>query len=469
MIERIGETIVAISSPPGCGTVGIVRLSGPNAIPFAVDLAGGALSTVIRTSPGGVRLVGEVRIAGGLWVPAAFLIFRGPGSYTGQDMVEIHTVGSRSALEMIREQAVDCGALAATPGEFTARAFLNGKMDLAQAEAVAGTIHAESDHQLRAARRMMAGSLTKSVKQARDELAELLALVEAEIDFAEEPIEFIRPELLRNHLDSLRSSINGLAMAGPTVEQLTQLPHILLVGPPNAGKSTLMNRLCGMDRAICSAVSGTTRDVLSAPMRMGRGEAILLDAAGIDASRDPLIAAGRTNALLSAQQVELVCLVVDVAESTTTTVKQLADRLELSTVMIAANKRDLEDADQVSMCIRDWSRATGGRVVAISAKTGAGVEELREAMNEALDGQVPSVADGVTLLTQRQRDGIVEAASALGRARQLADSADETVDCDVDLLAFELREALDALGSVTGEVTTDDLLTHVFANFCIGK
>lgn len=468
MIERIHETIVAISSPPGRGALGIVRLSGPEALTISSSLAAGAAENVLGACGGGVRIEGEVRVSDGLSLPAAYLVFKGPRSYTRQDVVEIQTVGSTPLLELIRERAVALGALAATPGEFTARAFLNGGMDLTKAEAVAGTIHAESDGQLRAARRMMEGTLAKSVKKSRDELAELLALVEADIDFAEEPIDFIRPAALRARVDAVGATLLGLAEAGPTVERLAQLPHVLLLGPPNAGKSTLMNSLSGIDRAICSAVSGTTRDVLSAPMRLGGGEAILLDAAGIDESDDPVIREGRTKALLAAEQVDLVCIVVDVATADEATVRELTGSVELPSVMIAANKCDLASEARIGTHLKALAKAGAGAVVGISAKSGRGVDELRDAMSEALGSRTQTVGGDIALLTERQRDAIVEASAALTRAGELAATANETIDC-ADVLAFELREALDALGQVTGEVTTEDLLGHVFAKFCLGK
>ncbi len=468
MIGRIHETIVALSSPPGCGAVGIVRLSGPEALSITSKLVGNKTAIALRACPGGHRIEGEVYITDELTLPAAFLVFKSPKSYTRQDMVEIHTIGSPPAMEMIRERAVAMGAIAASPGEFTARAFLNGRLDLARAEAVAATIHAESDSQLRAARRMMAGSLSKRVKQSRDELAEILALVEADIDFAEEPIDFIRPDALRSRVDSLRTSMDALVQAGPTVEQLGQLPHVLLMGPPNAGKSTLMNALSGIDRAICSAVSGTTRDVLSAPISLGRGEAILLDAAGIDASTDPVIREGRARALLTAEQVDVVCVVVDISANPAKAVRELTRGLELPTVIVAANKCDLLDVSGVEARLWELSSDAIGRVVAVSAKTAQGVEQLRSAISDALGSRTQTVAGDVALLTERQRDAIVDASEALRRVAELAGGANETIDC-ADLLAFELREALDALGLVTGEVTTEDLLSHVFANFCLGK
>ncbi len=468
MIGRIHETIVAISSPPGRGAVGIVRLSGPCAISICSRLIDRDSADALEACAGGERIECEVYICDDLSLPAGLLVFRGPRSYTRQDMVEIHTVGSAPALEMIRERGVGLGAIAASPGEFTARAFLNGRLDLARAEAVGATIHAESDSQLRAARRMMDGVLSKLVKRTCDELAEILALVEADIDFAEEPIDFIRPDVLRDRLELLRTSLNELIQAGPTVEQLGVLPHVLLMGPPNAGKSTLMNALSGIDRAICSAVSGTTRDVLSVPMRLGRGEAILLDAAGIDASVDPVIVEGRSKALLAAEQVDVVCVVVDVSSEPGNMVRELIDGLELPTVIVALNKTDLLDEAEVATSLQELAAGGIGRVVGISAKTGDGVEELREALGDALGSLTQTVGGDVAMLTERQREVVVEASGALGRAAELAGGAAETIDC-ADLLAFELREGLDALGLVTGEVTTEDLLSHVFANFCVGK
>jgi tRNA modification GTPase len=229
-----------------------------------------------------------------------------------------------------------------------------------------------------------------------------------------------------------------------------------------------MNALSGADRAICSAVSGTTRDVLSAPMRLGRGEAILLDAAGIDESDDPVIREGRTKALLAAEQVDLVCIVVDVSTADGDTVRKLTGDVELPPIIIAANKFDLASEASVGTRLQGLAAAGGAPVVVLSAKTGRGVEELRAAMSEALGSRTQTVAGDIALLTGRQRDAILEALAALTRASDLAESANETIDC-ADLLAFELREALDALGRVTGEVTTEDLLSHVFAKFCLGK
>lgn len=468
MLDRLDETIVAVSSAPGPGSVGIIRLSGVEAMQIADRLAelpdGGSL----KCRAGSTQATGVIRVDLTTRVPARFYIFRAPRSYTREDMIEIHTVGAPPLVEMVRRRAIDFGAIPAEPGEFTARAFLSGRMDLSSAEAVAGIIRAESDTQLRAARRMMDGELNRSIRDVRDGLGEILALVEADIDFAEEPIDFITPGTLRNRLESVTAQLDSLTASGATAERFDGLPRILLLGPPNAGKSTLMNRLSGTSRAICAALAGTTRDILSAPIRVGRSDAILLDAAGVDRSERTLDAQARAMTVSTAERVDLVCIVVDLSVDPDEHVRDFLHSLDIPRSVVAANKCDLvsdAEADIRAEQLATWQR---GPVCAVSAAHGTGVDDLRQSMADALDQLTGTTLGDAVLLNERQRAAIRTAIDALDRATQLARSVTETIDC-ADLLAFELREALDALGTVTGEVTTDELLGQVFANFCIGK
>jgi len=236
MLDRLDETIVAISSAPGAGPVGIVRLSGPAAVTITDAIASTSDQSPFRTLPGWTRVFGRVHLEGGGQIPADFYLFRAPRSYTRQDMVEIHAPGSPAVLAVIRQLCEAHGARPAQPGEFTARAFLNGAMTLTEAEAVAGVIRAESDTQLRASRRMMDGEVGRNAGLIRDELAELLALVEADIDFAEEPIEFITPPDLEQRLARIDNRLDEWLAGSVTVERFDALPRILLFGPPNAGK-----------------------------------------------------------------------------------------------------------------------------------------------------------------------------------------------------------------------------------------
>lgn len=468
MLDRIDDTIVAVSSAPGYGAVTLVRLSGPLATTITDRMSKTSDEIPLDRRPGSIRIAGEVAINGRLYLPAFFYVFRAPHSYTRQDIVEILTVGSPSAAELVRKRAIQLGAIPALPGEFTARAFFNGAIDLSQAEAVGGVIRAHTDTQLRAARRIMDGALAKELTKSRDKLAELVALVEAEIDFAEEPIEFLTPPELCARLGEVSSDLNRLRNSAPSAERIDTLPHILLLGPPNAGKSSLMNRLSGISRAICAAVAGTTRDILSAPISLGRGEAILLDSAGIDRSADEIVAAARAMALSTAAQVDLVCLVVDATDPRAIDAMDGVPESGGGRSVVALNKCDLILGADLPALLRDWERREIGPVCQTSALSGTGIEHLRETMRLALgQGGLTTSAEAL-YLTERQRSAIAEATAATDRAVTLSRQCDQVIDC-ADLLAFELREALEALGSVGGSVTTEDLLAQIFANFCIGK
>ncbi len=483
MLDRLDETIVATSSAPGYGVVGIVRLSGPEALSIADRMAvaaqdpdpsrpaqEGQCATNVRLldSPGSTRLLAEVAIDDDLSLPAIIYVFRAPHSYTRQDLVEIHTMGSPAVLELVVGRAVDLGAVAAQAGEFTARAFLNGAMDLTEAAGVAGVIRAQSDTQLRAARRLMDGALSQAISDARDPLAELLALVEAGIDFVEEPIEFITPVELRDRLGEFSARLRRMLTRATPAEQLDVLPHILLIGPPNVGKSSLMNRLSGTSRAICAAAAGTTRDILSAPISLGRGEAILLDTAGVDRSVDEIMAIARDMTLSAAEKVDLVCLVVEMAASPDEHLLTLLRALDVAKTVVAANKCDLVSADKTNSLVQGMRQWQLGPVCAVSALDGTGIDELRSTLAESLSTAETTTLAEALLLTQRQRQAVIDALESIDRAIELSNQVEETIVC-ADVLAFELRDAVDALGTIAGAVTTEDLLTHVFANFCIGK
>lgn len=468
MIERLDETIVAVSSAQGRAAAGIVRLSGPDAIRIA---------DAMITTHGGQRLAdlpawtqheAEVSIDQALTLPARVLLFRQPRSYTRQHLVEVHTVGSPFVLEMVQQRALNLGARAAMPGEFTARAFLRGGMNLAAAEAVAGVIRARTDTQLRASRRQLDGLLSRRVAEARDELAELLALVEADIDFAEEPIEFITPATLRERLTGVFARLRELEADSISTERLDWLPRVLLLGPPNAGKSSLMNRLSGADRAICAPLAGTTRDILSAALHLGSSECILLDSAGIDESEDEVLERARAMTLSTAERVDAICLVIDGSRELDADFVERVRGLALPSTIVALNKADLVSPDVLSQRQESWQRQCLGPVVAVSALDGRGLDDLRQALGRLLNTCAGSVAAEAVMLNERQRSAVRAAGEALERASALTEEIAETIDC-ADLAAFELREALDRLGEITGEVTTEDLLSQVFSRFCIGK
>ncbi|MGD2108594.1 MAG: tRNA modification GTPase [Phycisphaerae bacterium] len=468
MIDRIDDTVVAISSAPGSAPIGIVRLSGPQAITMADSLAVAADGRSLASRKTATRVEGAVRIDTDLTLPALFNVFLAPRSYTRQHLVEIHTVGSPAALELVRRRIIAFGALPAEPGEFTARAFVNGAMDLAHAEAVAGLIRAQTDTQLRASHAMMAGSLARSVTAVTDELGELLALVEADIDFAEEPIEFITPPELRDRLARANDTLVTLMSSAESVERFDVLPHILLFGPPNVGKSSLMNRLSGTSRAICAAAAGTTRDILSAPIPIGRAEAVLLDTAGVDRSDDEIIAQARAMTMSRAEEIDLLCLVLDITRPPEPSLLDTVRSLDVSQTVVAANKADLLSESAARNARRRIEAEALGPVCTVSALQGSGIQNLRDNFAQALGAATSTTTGESVLISERQQRAIRNARGFIRRGMALAQDATETID-NADLVAFELREAVDMLGSITGQVTTDDLLGQVFASFCIGK
>lgn len=466
MLDRLDETIVAIASPPGFSPIGIVRMSGPCAYSFASEFTHAAGHPLSNT-PGSRRIVGEWLLENGSTLPVTMYTFRAPQSYTREDMVEIHTVGNPVVLEILRSQLSQLGAEPAEPGEFTARAFLNGALNLSQAESVEAIIRAQSDAQLRAARRLQDGRLAIEASAIRDSLAEMLALVEAGIDFVEEPIEFITSSDATGRLSDMDVQFARWLAGGVTSEALDILPRILLLGPPNAGKSSLLNRLSGANRAICAAVAGTTRDIISIPIQLDRGEAILLDSAGIDAAPDEVLVQARAAVLTQAAHVDLICVVLDLASTGCVGFLAQFGRTIAGPGIIAANKVDLLAAPEAERIGAQLHAALPWLVIRVSARTGEGIEALRDAMTESLQ-TMESTRGSEFLLTERQRAAVQLAAGAVSRCRLLLESASDINTC-ADLLAFELREALDALGAVTGTVTTEDLLGQVFARFCIGK
>jgi tRNA modification GTPase len=467
LFDLIHDTIVAVATPAGSSRRGIVRCSGPDSLNVAATLCRVADDVDLSTSPGFRRFTAEIEIETGCCVPGELYLFRAPRSYTRQDCVEFHVPGSPSVLTMLVERCVTLGARPAQPGEFTARAFCNGAMDLTRAEAVERLINARSDGQLRAAHRVITGALADGINETLEPLAQLVALIEADIDFAEEPIEFITPADLKSRLTDVADRLSQLLNESTSTERVDSLPRILLVGKPNAGKSTLMNRLSGIDRSICSPIPHTTRDVLSAPIRIGRGEAVLLDSAGVDDNAEGLSREAGDIAKDTALRVDLVCLVVDISHEVDDAVRSLAPTGPIRCVVVC-NKTDLVAEPLRTERVRAATLQRSLPACAISAKTGDGIEACRTMLADALDVDDANLGEDVVMLSARQRQAIESAMSCIERCKSQAESITETID-QADLLAFELREALESLGSVVGTVTTDDLLGRVFASFCIGK
>lgn len=477
------DTIAAISTAAGTAARAIVRLSGPEALPLGERFfhrRGGRLAVL-----GGFRATdGWVCLSDGIELPARAYVFRAPRSFTRQDVVELHLPGAPPAAEAVLADLLDAGARRAGPGEFTARAFFSGRIDLSQAQAVADVIAAADDAQLRAAISALGGRIHTLCDEAAGELTEALATVEASIDLAEEEIELEPAGQLAAALADVAARLRGVAREAGELPDAAVETHVTLAGRPNVGKSSLLNALSGTDRAIVSATAGTTRDVLSASCRLGGDTPVVLqDAAGLTDTIDPVALAADNAAREAVRRADCILLVVDVTlqapfgsgrlpESPQARFGLgLLDRLrELNPrapLLLAANKTDLLDTEQRRLRVRGLEVRTGLEVRAVSAVTGEGLDELRESLRRHLHVSAGRGAEALAL-HDRQRRALRDAADAAERAAALLRTANQVADV-AELAAVELRQALAELGSITGEVVTEDVLGRVFARFCVGK
>lgn len=474
MFHQLDDTIVAVSSPAGTGVRGIIRLSGPGAF----ELAAGVFTCDDGRSL--TELPGHRRVAGRLWMepsaslPAEAYTFRAPASYTRQDVIELHTLGSPAVLAAVLERLTAAGARPAEPGEFTARAFFSGAMDLTRVEGVAAIIHARNDSQLRASEALLHGRLSRRSNGLREQLVDLLALVEAEIDFSEEAVEFVTPQRVLDVVGSVSGELAALIHHAPSIERLETLPEVMLAGRPNAGKSTLMNALTNMDRAIQSAMPGTTRDVLSAPLSVPGGEVMLLDAAGLDVgvgmSADEAAGHPGAQAQATARRLMLrsnmLILVVDATDAPRETLEWLRPILPARPMCTALSKSDLVASADVDRLAAELNGPAPVHVV--SAVTGQGVALLREEIGRTLFGAGEASAAEVLTLSDRQRQSLRTAYDALCRARRMCEECPDVMN-SVELLAIEIRESINALSLLVGEVATEELLGRILSRFCIGK
>lgn len=461
------DTIVAVSTPAGAGARAIVRLSGED----AVRLAGRVFASdgADLRDCGGFRCVGgRVRLgAGGSELPARAYVFRAPRSYTREDVIELHLPGAPPAVAAVMEALLAAGARAAGPGEFTARAFFAGRIDLSEAEAVADVIDAADDARLRSAVATLGGRVSGLCGQASADLAEALAEVEASIDLADEPLDIAPPGALADRLDDVAARLDHTAREAADAPDATDRPHVVLAGRPNVGKSCLLNALTGTERAIVNALAGTTRDVLSAPLDLNGTAVVLQDAAGFAHSDDPLEAAAHAAARSAVRGADAVLFVVDATCGWT------GDDGELLDDVRAANRRaPLRTlVNKVDACAGPSAFADlpdePADALYVSAVTGQGLSDLRDRLAELLAISAERSGD-VVALPRRQRRCLLGASAAVAGAADVLRDAAETSDA-AELAAIELRAALAEIGRITGEVATEDLLGRIFARFCVGK
>jgi tRNA modification GTPase len=442
------DTIVAVATPAGRGGVGVVRVSGPAVPRMAHGLLGGlpsARTAVLRCFR---------NASGELLDQGLALYFPGPGSYTGEDVLELQVHGSPVVLEALVSRALELGARRARPGEFTERAYLNGRMDLAQAEAVADLIDASSLAAARAAARSLRGEFSGRVRELAAALLEVRAYVEGAIDFPEEEVDFLADAELARRMESVGRLFTALQSQARLGRLLTEGITVVIAGAPNAGKSTLLNRLAGYEAAIVTAVPGTTRDLIRERILIDGMPVHVIDTAGLRKTTDTVEREGVRRAEAEMARADQVLFVVDASSDPRS--QSLADaRAHLPAgvpITVVMNKMDLVDPHAATV-VGD---------VHLSALSGAGIGLLRDHIKRAV-GLQPAEAGNIAARARH--------IDALQRARAHVDEAGRQLSerRAGELVAHELRAAHQALGEITGEVSSDELLGHIFSRFCIGK
>ncbi|MCK9283864.1 MAG: tRNA uridine-5-carboxymethylaminomethyl(34) synthesis GTPase MnmE [Rhodocyclaceae bacterium] len=442
------DIIAAVATAPGRGGIGVVRVSGPRLLPFAEALSG------LRLSP---RVAALATFRGSLGEPldqGILIHFPAPHSFTGEDVLELQGHGGPMVMRMLLTRCLELGARLAEPGEFSRRAFLNEKLDLAQAEAVADLIEATTAAAARSALRSLTGEFSHSIHTLVSDLTELRMLVEATLDFPEEEIDVLRDTDATARLEKLRQNLADLRQRARQGSLLRTGLRVVLAGLPNAGKSSLLNRLAGEERAIVTDIAGTTRDALRETIQIEGIPLHIIDTAGLRDSDDVVEKIGIERSWKEIESADLVLQLVDARSGVTPADRAVAARLPSGTRRVVVhNKCDLAHKEP-----RRWEEGVCVHV-ALSAKLGGGIDLLHDVLLEKA-GWIGHGED-VILARERHLEALAEAAACLDRAAaQLG---------GIEFCAEELRLGQDALSRITGEFTPDDLLGAIFSRFCIGK
>ncbi len=445
------DTIAAIATANGRGGVGVIRISGSNLLPFAFALTGKAPGARHAT-------LANFMAADGTAIDSGLLLhFPAPHSFTGEDVLELQGHGGMVVMQMLLARCLDLGARLAEPGEFSRRAFLNGKMDLAQAEAVADLIDAATTSAARSAVRSLQGEFSRAIGELNEGLINLRMLVEATLDFPEEDIDFLKAANAFGRLDRLQAALASVFDRAGQGKLLQSGLHVVLAGQPNVGKSSLLNRLAGDDLAIVTAVAGTTRDALRSTIQIEGIPLHIIDTAGLRETDDEVEKIGIERSWREIERADVVLLLVDARTGVGDADREILARLPAGLKRITVhNKIDLSGAPP------ERHDEADSVAISLSAKANRGIELLRGELLR-IAGWHP--AEDVFIARERHLRALAAAQEHVAAARQVVDGPLPALE----LFAEELRLAQQSLGAITGEFTADDLLGVIFSRFCIGK
>lgn len=465
----LNDTIIALATPSGAGAIAVIRLSGPEAITicsaFFKSIHGKDLSKQKTHTIHLGHIIEKTKTLDEVLVS----VFKNPNSYTGENVIEISCHGSIFIQQEILQLFLRNGCRMASAGEFTLRAFLNGKLDLSQAEAVADLIASDNEASHQIAMQQMRGGFSSEIAKLREELLNFASLIELELDFAEEDVEFADRKQFKDLVNRIVFVLKRLIDSFAVGNVIKNGIPVAIVGEPNVGKSTLLNALLNEDRAIVSEIAGTTRDTIEDEIVIGGIGFRFIDTAGIRETKDVVESIGIKKTFEKIEQAQVVVYLFDAekfkvsSEKFIIEIEKIKNKYPLKSLLVIANKLDKLSKEQQNMLNVTLSAVKRSHYVLLSAKTGVGVDDLKDKLLGFVN--TGALRNNETIVTNsRHYDALLKAFEEVTKVKHGLDSG-----LSGDLLAIDIRQALYHFGEITGEITSDDLLGNIFANFCIGK
>jgi len=460
------DTIAAISTPAGEGGIGIVRLSGKDAIKIADKLFRSPKDKKLSSAASHKIIYGFIKDppTNETVDEALVSIMRSPNTYTREDIVEINCHGGMTPLGNVLELVIKHGARLAEPGEFTKRAFLNGRLDLSEAEAVLDLIRAKTDESRRIALEQLRGKLSEKITGLREELTKICAFIEAWIDFPEEEIELASMREITESAEKILRELESLLKTYDEGRLFREGLAAAIVGRPNVGKSSLLNALLQKDRAIVTEIPGTTRDTIEEYLNINGLPLRIIDTAGIRESHDMAEKEGVKRSIRALEDADLVIAVIDGSSPLKDEDFEMLERVKSKNTIIAINKSDISSEDNMLASRLTPYKADASRILRISAKRGYGLEELKEAIFHSSVKNWKEQREGIIVTNLRHKLAIQAAYDSLNEGLKAIKT-----NKPFEIIAIEFRSSLDRLGEIVGAVTTDDILNRIFSDFCIGK